>query len=195
MQPPFDFRFITNELLCMQLNEASKHYKELVRQEARSPEDWSDEDSAKIDLVFNYVLALVNELQNRDWDAAEREADIDAAIAAVEDGEHEFDQDDFDTELCMESGAGGVQEHVGAGAGAGGASAGATAGAAAGAAASSFTPPGPQKKWPTMEELIVMPPEHQIHYCCNWCEKPAVEGSFYPGKWCTWICAMRDSIV
>jgi hypothetical protein len=90
--------------------------------------------------------------------------------------EHEFDQDDFEAERQMEgcgsAGAGGAEEPTDAGA--------------------SWNP---TNRWiPTMLELLGMPPERQIHYCCNVCDKPALADSFYPGRYCTWDCYTKDCI-
>ena len=47
------------------------------------------------------------------------------------------------------------------------------------------------RKMPTLEALLAMPRARQIHYRCNICDAPALEGSFYPGKFCSEACAIH----
>lgn len=170
----FNFKFSDDASLRTQHLQASKHYRDLVIKESRGV--WTDEDNTKIQWVFEYILALVNEMERRERDAAEREADI-ADAEAME--EEEFDQDDFEAERRMMEP---FQEPVGAGAGA-------DVDVGAGPA---FTPP--QRKMPSLEEMLALPRERQIHYRCNYCDGPALSESWYPGRWCTWECYTKDSI-
>lgn len=174
----FNFSFANNESLRTQHLEASKHYRDLVIKESRYPEDWTDEDNTKISWVFEFILAISIEMQKREREAAEHEADI-ADAEAME--EQEFDQDDFEAERRM------VGDTAGAGAGAG-------VGADVGAGAADpprFKPP--QHKMLTLEEMLALPAERQIHYRCNYCEAPALEGSYDPGRYCTWDCYTKNN--
>jgi hypothetical protein len=47
------------------------------------------------------------------------------------------------------------------------------------------------RKMPSLDELLAMPSDRQIHYRCNICYAPALDGSFYPGKFCSEGCATQ----
>ena len=172
----FNFTFADDKSLRTQHLAACKHYRELMIKEARHPEDWTDKDNTKIQWVFNYILALTTEMERREREAAEREADIRDAEAAAAAAEKEFDQDDFDAERQMEFGAFEPTSVV------------------AGPTLEDMLKQTANRKMPTLEQLLAMPADHQIHYRCNYCDGPALTGSFYPGRWCTWDCYTKDSI-